>query len=392
MRTRWFCLLVAILALASLGATRVPRPTTDSLRADLHAIASDATGGRDNGTAGSLLTQNYLIGQLKQIAHGLDTSKSGDDAFKQAIPGGTNLLAVIPGSELPNEFVVVGAHYDHLGHNCRTSNPGDTICNGATDNAAGDANVLAIGRAIAGSSTPPRRSVILALWDREEDGLLGSQYYVQHPLRPLSNTVGYVNYDIQGANLLPSLRNDTFAVGAESGGAPLEQIVKKAGHTGLKVHQVSSIFGEGRRDYVNFIAAGVPTVFYSDSTGPCYHTAQDDIDVVDFTKLQRQARIGISTVLALVNGDRVPFVGSNPIATYADAVALKLVTVHSTRDLKRFSPSDQASLLKFRDDVHAIVRDGAANFGNDDVNTLLGDAASAINILSTGTCDGFLRR
>ena len=100
---------------------------------------------------------------------------------------------------------------------------GDTICNGATDNAAGVAATLAIGRAIATQSTPPRRSVILAFWDREEDGLLGSQFYTQNPLVPLAATVGYVNFDIQGANLLPSLRNTTFAVAAETGGARLKE-------------------------------------------------------------------------------------------------------------------------------------------------------------------------
>ncbi len=390
MRTRTVCVLVVALALLTLGAGRVPRPMSSELRADVSAIASDATDGRNNGTAGSLLAQNYLIGQLKRFAHGLNVSQPGDGAFKQTMPGGTNLLAVIPGSEFPNEFVVVGAHYDHLGHGCFTTNPADTICNGATDNAAGVANVLAIGHSIAGSSQPPRRSVILAFWDREEDGLLGSRYYVQHPLRPLSDTVAYVNYDIQGANLLPSLRPDTFAVGAESGGAQLQQIVRKAGHQGLHVHEVSSIFGEGRSDYVNFIAAGVPTVFYSDSTGPCYHTAQDEIGVVDFVKLQRQARIGLATVQALVKGDRVPFVASPPLATFADAQSLKAVTEHSMRDLKRFSADEQASLLKFRDDVRAIVRAGPKNFDDNDVSTMLVDAANAINILTTGTCDGFL--
>ena len=107
--------------------------------------------------------------------------------------------------------------------------PGDHICNGATDNAAGVAEVLSIGREIAQRPKPPRRSVVLALWDREEDGLLGSRYYVQHPVRPLAQTVVYVNYDIQGANVLPSLDTDTFAIGSETGGPQLQSIVARAG-------------------------------------------------------------------------------------------------------------------------------------------------------------------
>ena len=64
----------------------------------------------------------------------------------------------------------------------------DQICNGATDNATGTAVALAVGQAIAASATPPRRSVIVALWDAEEDGLLGSAAYVANPLVPLAQT------------------------------------------------------------------------------------------------------------------------------------------------------------------------------------------------------------
>ena len=90
-------------------------------------------------------------------AIGLDTTQTGDAAFKQPFvqsrKNGTNILAVIPGSELPNEYVFVGAHYDHLGDAAAPSTSGDTVCNGATDNAAGVAAALAIGRGIAALPT-----------------------------------------------------------------------------------------------------------------------------------------------------------------------------------------------------------------------------------------------
>src|SRR4029079_14048777 len=109
-----------------------------------------------------------------------------------------------------------------------TSDPADTICNGATDNAAGVAALLGVARAIKAQTPPPRRSIILAIWDREEDGLLGSQYYVQYPVVPLAKTTSYVNFDIQGSNLLPSLRNTTFAVASETGGTRFQDIVRAA--------------------------------------------------------------------------------------------------------------------------------------------------------------------
>ena len=116
---------------------------------------------------------------------------------------GTNILAIIPGSEIPDEYIFVGAHYDHLA-TCRTVDVGDTVCNGATDNAAGVAAALGVARGIAALPTAPRRSVVLAFWDTEEDNLLGSALLPATPDGPIANTVGYINFDIQGANLLPS--------------------------------------------------------------------------------------------------------------------------------------------------------------------------------------------
>ena len=106
-------------------------------------------------------------------------------------------MAKIPGSDLADEYVIIGAHYDHLGNTCRTPDAADTICNGATDNGAGAAAVLDVARKIKAAGTP-HRTVILALWDREEDGLLGSKYYAQHPIVPIAKTIVYVNFDIQG--------------------------------------------------------------------------------------------------------------------------------------------------------------------------------------------------
>ena len=169
-------------------------------------------------------SQNYIISRLKGYgATGLNSTATGDDRFRQPFTAGTNIVGIIPGTELPNEYVIVGGHYDHLGSACRGSGAVDAICNGATDNGAGVAATIEVGHAIADLPGGPRRSVVIALWDGEEDGLLGSAYYTQHPLVPLAQTIAYVNFDIQGANLLPSLRSSSFAVGAETGGARLRE-------------------------------------------------------------------------------------------------------------------------------------------------------------------------
>jgi Peptidase family M28 len=360
---------------------------------DETVIASDAMQGRNNLTPGSAAAQDYLIYRLKSMAVGLDDTKSGDDAFKQSWAGGTNILAKIPGTDLANEYVIVGAHYDHLGSSCRTAVPADTICNGATDNGAGVAAMLGLAGMIKDHGAP-RRTVILAAWDREEDDLGGSKWYVDHPLVPLAQTVAYVNFDIQGANLLPSLRSNSFAVGAETGGGTLTSLVKSSIATApLQTKLVSAIFGQGRSDYVNFTGKSVPNVFFSDSTGPCYHTAQDEVKVVDFWKLDQQTKIAYQVVTGLANAaGRPTFSGTNPLATFDDALSLQSVSHAAVTDLGRFTPAQQTQLLKFRDDVDAIVAAGAGAFDDADVATLIGGAATAVNILTTGTCDGFISK
>ena len=374
--------LGAVLALLS-GCTVV----------DVARLSQDGLRGRDNGTPGSALARAYLIDQLKPIARGLNSSATGDAAYLQAISGGTNVVAVIPGTDLADQYVVVGAHYDHIGDTCTTPPCAqDTIRNGATDNAAGVAAALEVARRIAASSTKPRRSVVLAFWDREEDGLLGSAHYVQNPLVPLAQTVAYVNFDIQGANLLPSLRDTTFAVGSETGGSRLQDIVAlAAGARSLDTQHLSAIFGQNRSDYVNFINRSVPSVFFTDATGPCYHTVDDEIGVVDFDKLDEQVATAYATVRELARTATPPaFVPGTPLATYDDVVQASAVVDRAYADRARFSTADQEALTTIRDEAHRLVAEGRAAFGSDDVGVLLGQAARFIDILTHGTCSGFL--
>jgi hypothetical protein len=363
------------------------------LAVDVRVLASDAMGGRNNQTEGSARARRYLIDRLDDFAVGLDASAQGDEAFTQAFDGGTNVVALIPGDELPGEYVIIGAHYDHLGTACDSADPADTICNGATDNAAGVAAGLSIGEQLAREGGGPERSVILAFWDREEDGLRGAQAWLADPAVPLAQTVAYVNYDIQGANILPSLRNTTFAVGAETGGERLTAAVGRAVRPGrLDTHQLSSIFGQGRSDYLPFIQAGVPTVFFSDSTGPCYHTAQDEADIVDYRKLHQQVLDGVRLARDLAGVTPAPaFVPGTPPATYDDAVALREVADRALPDLDRFDADQQAALLAFDAALADIVAAGPDEFGPDDVATVLSGAANAVEVFTSGDCDGFTR-
>jgi hypothetical protein len=362
-------------------------------------LASDRLAGRDNDTPQSLRAQAALVRRLRHVGRPLGAGR-GLEAFRQHFTVGdvvgTNLLAVVRGRELPDEYVMVGAHYDHLGTRSTAGGacsargtPGGAVCNGATDNAAGVAAVLAIGRALAHSPTRPRRSVVLALWDAEEDGLVGSLYYVGHPLVPLAQTTTYVNFDILGSDLLPSLARTSFAVGAETGGAALQAMVADAvAAEGLDTQPVSFVFGQLRSDYASFPPHAVPTVFFSDSTNGCYHTTGDDVDRVDWKKLARQSRIAFRVVTMLAEADAPPaFTPSGgTLATYADALSLQHVFTTAMPDLSLFGTDDRQVIVGIGAAIDAIVAAGPAAFDDGAVLTLLDAAVQGIAAIQRLGC------
>ena len=205
--------------------------------------------------------------------------------------------------------------------------------------------------------------MIIAFWDREEDGLLGSQAYTQSPLVPLADTVGYVNFDIQGANLLPALRNTTFAVGAESGGTRFQDIVQAAADPqSLDTHLFSAIFGQGRSDYANFLNVDVPSVFFTDSTGPCYHTNQDEPGIVDYGKLDQQIATALATTRELGNTTNPPAWTENDPVVYQDVVTFAGVVDLAATNIDRFSAQDQQTITNIQTRVDTIRDDGPDEF------------------------------
>ena len=126
-----------------------PGPLTSAAFVDTVTFLVEQGDGRDNLSEGSRTVQDRLVEELEAIARPLP----GADGFLQPFEQGTNILGYIEGTEAPEEVVVLGAHYDHLGHDCPTAVPGDDVCDGAGDNAAGVAAVIEIGRRLA--ADPP---------------------------------------------------------------------------------------------------------------------------------------------------------------------------------------------------------------------------------------------
>jgi hypothetical protein len=293
---------------------------------------------------------------------------------------------------------MIGAHYDHLdsrstgaGECFAGGEPGGAICNGAADNASGVAATLAIAKAIkkAGGA---RRSVILAFWDAEEDQLNGSAYYAAHPLVPNAAVKGYINFDIQGANLLPSVKTISFAVGAETGGPAFEAIVAQAvAAEGLDTQLLSYIFGQLRSDYVNLVAVGIPTVFFTDANNGCYHTVNDDVKYIDWKKLKRQTHIAFRTALALTETDTPPvFAGQNPnLASFTDLERVAGVVAAGQVDLALFSPADQTLLSGINTTLKGLVAEGPDAFEAQVVGTTLQSSVDVVNAVRRVPCQKF---
>jgi hypothetical protein len=374
----------------------------NGLRTVVKKLSSNRLAGRDNTTPGSLAAQTYLIRRLRRLGVGLNGGGSDDAAFKQPFTylgqTGTNIVGVMRGGDLADEYVMIGAHYDHLDSRsdaagkCRADGAvGSEICNGAADNASGVAATLAIAKAIKKLGAP-RRSVILAFWDAEEDELNGSAYYAANPLVPNAAVKGYINFDIQGADLLPSLKTVSFAVGAETGGAAFEAIVADAvAAEDLETQLLSYIFGQLRSDYVNLVGAGIPTVFFTDANNGCYHTVNDDLKFLDVAKLKRQTHIAFRTALALTETSTPPaFAPPSPtLATFADLQRVAGAVQRGQADLALFSPADQTLFAGIDTTLQGLVADGPGAFDAADVGTLLTSAIDVVNVFRRVPCQKF---
>jgi Zn-dependent M28 family amino/carboxypeptidase len=201
-----------------------------------------------------------------------------------------NLAAIIPGSQRPNEYVVYMAHWDHLGRlaDC----PGDCIMNGAVDNATGTSGLLAIAKAFMGSRKKPERTVVFLAVTLEESGLLGSAYYVDHPLFPLAQTVAAFNMD---AIYFGGPSRDVTVVNI--GASELEEYLAEAAKAQGRVLKAEPTPEKGyffRSDHFNFAKLGVPALYiktgvddrehgiawrekyYADFTAQKYHKAGDE--------------------------------------------------------------------------------------------------------------------
>lgn len=200
--------------------------------------------------------------QFKSFPLGLRVSFKGHFREREFVD--RNVVGLINGSdpELCDTYLILSAHYDHLG--VGKSIHRDSIYNGVVDNALGVSALLEISRLIRTADLPPRRSVIVIFLTGEEKGLLGSQYYVDHPLVPLYRTV--VNVNIDGVAIFDRF-NDIVGVGAKF--STLYEILEAVARVnGLHLSEIPPQFADfesfSRSDQIAFAKGGIPSILISD--------------------------------------------------------------------------------------------------------------------------------
>ncbi len=218
-----------------------------------------------------------------------------------------NIVAYLPGSdpELKDEYVIFGAHYDHLGiggHGSGSRQPDTTaIHNGADDNASGVAAVIEIAEKLAANQSKLKRSALFMAFGAEEKGLIGSKYYTKNPLLPIDKAVIMYNFDMVG-RLKDSKEITIYGTGTfKDAENYLSNLDKKS--------TLSFLFskeGYGPSDHASFYAEDIPVLFFSTGLHPDYHTPVDDIEFINAQGQKLVVSLAYDIAYEVLTGQMTP--------------------------------------------------------------------------------------
>jgi hypothetical protein len=308
---------VASLPVEARSQAEAPAPDQGRLRAEVATLASPEYAGR-RGEGG-----RKAAAHLVEAFRSLKLEPLFDGSYEQSIPGdapgheqGRNVGARLIGAgpALVDEWIIVSAHYDHLGVR------GGRLYPGADDNASGVAMMLEVARALEQSPGPqrPRRSVMFVGFDLEEIGLFGSRYFVEHPPVPLGRVKLFVTADMIGRSLGGVCASNVFVMGSEHAPGLRPWIEASARGEPVAVGLLGSdMLLLDRSDYGPFRARKVPYLFFSTGENPLYHSPRDTPETLDYAKLTAISRVILGVIRQAAAADTLPGwqpVPDNPIA------------------------------------------------------------------------------
>lgn len=265
----------------------------DDLQRDLTFLASDALEGREAGTRGGHAAAAYIADRLKSLG----VKPAGEDgSFLQTFGRDyRNVLGVIPGADpdLAKEYIVVGGHLDHVGYGSSSNSNGPVgrIHNGADDNASGVSAILEVAEALTKLAVPLPRSVVIAFWDGEEKGLLGSKHWVNNPTVPLDKVRLAINCDMLGR-----LTNDSITVYGSRTRSGLRQCVVR-GNEEPAIRLIFDAWNRSDSDHFSFFEKSIPYLMLFTGEHPDYHRPSDDVERVNFEGLERITRLLFQVVV-----------------------------------------------------------------------------------------------
>ena len=246
-----------------------------------HAVANNIINDKDRTVAD---LRSEIDQGLGSISFELDRKVSARVNLKFEKETATNVIGFIEGSDpiLNKEYIIIGAHYDHLGyggHKSGSLNPDSMqIHNGADDNASGTAGILELSHKLMMNKKLLGRSIITICFDAEEKGLLGSKFYTQTPTKNLEQTAIMINMDMIGR-----LNEKPITVGGVGSAKTLSETIEvvQKNHT-LKIDKNISGMDFGRSDHANFYREDIPVLFFFTGAHQDYHKPSDDWDKIDY--------------------------------------------------------------------------------------------------------------
>ena len=265
----------------------------------INILADDSFEGREAGSRGGRAAGNLLMKEFEKA--GLTPAGDGKSYFQDFQGSSRNILGLLEGSDrlLKHEIILLGAHYDHVGYGRATNSLGPIgyIHNGADDNASGVSGVLEIAEAVRQLGTPPRRSILFALWDAEEQGLLGSQHWLTSPTLDKSRIVAAVNLDMIGR-----LRDSRLEVFGTRTGTNMRRIVSYANRdAGLDLDFSWTLKADS--DHWSFFRQSIPSIMFHTRLHDDYHRPSDDPHTINAQGVENVSRLALLTVLELAERD-----------------------------------------------------------------------------------------
>ena len=220
-----------------------------------------------------------------------------------------NVVGILEGSDpvLKNEYVAVGAHYDHVGMNPFAPGP-DKIWNGADDDGSGTVAVMSIAKALAEGAQKPKRSILFIWHAGEEKGLWGSEYFADNPTVPINSIVTQLNIDMIGRYQNPGDENhpqnknlpkqgEVFTIGASMMSTELGQIADTVNRSFLNLGFNTKYDGPDhpeqffyRSDHFNYAKKGIPIIFFMDGSHQEYHQPGDHVDKINFDSMEKTTK------------------------------------------------------------------------------------------------------